>query len=62
MMMVTVPLAVLIGAAIGMLVSGFVVASDNDDTVAYLVTTVISTLLFVLVLCGGETLIKLGGA
>lgn len=61
-MMVTVPLAVLIGAAIGMLVSGFVVASDNDDTVAYLVTTVISTLLFVLVLCGGETLIKLGGA
>lgn len=62
MMMVTVPLAALIGAAIGMLVSGFVVASDNDDTVAYLVTTVISTLLFVLVLCGGETLIKLGGA
>lgn len=61
-MMVTVPLAALIGAAIGMLVSGFVVASDNDDTVAYLVTTVISTLLFTLVLCGAETLTKLGGA
>lgn len=62
MTMVTVPLAALIGAAIGMLASGFVVASGNDDTVAYLVLTVISTLLFVLVLCGGEALIKLGGA
>ena len=62
MTMVTVPLAALIGAAIGMLASGFVVASGNDDTVAYLVTTVISILLFVLVLCGGEALIKLGGA
>lgn len=62
MTMVTVPLAVLIGAAIGMLASGFVVASGNDDTVAYLVLTVISTLLFVLVLCGGEALIKLEGA
>ena len=61
-MMVTVPLSALIGAAIGMLASGFVVASCNDDTVAYLVTTVISILLFVLVLCGGEALIKLGGA
>lgn len=54
-MMVTVPLGVLIGAAIGMLTSGFVVASDNDDTVEYLVITVISTVMFVLVLCGGET-------
>lgn len=62
MTMVTVPIAVLIGATIGMLASGFVVASSNDDTVTYLVTTVISTLLFVLVLCGGEALIKLGGA
>lgn len=60
MTMVCVPLAALIGAAIGMLASGFVVASGNDDTVAYLVTTVISTLLFVLVFCGGEALIKVG--
>lgn len=62
MIMVTVPLSALIGAAIGMLTSGFVVASVNDDTVTYLILTVISTLLFVLVFCGGETLIKLGGA
>lgn len=62
MTMVTVPLAALLGAAIGMLVGGFVVASDNDDVAAYLVTTVISTVLFILVLCGGEALIKLGGA
>lgn len=61
-MMVTVPLAALIGAAIGMLTSGFVVASDNDETVKYLAITVISTLLFALVLCGAETLTKLGGA
>ena len=62
MTMVTVPLSALIGAAIGMLASGFVVASDNDKTVAYLVMTVISTVMFVLVLCGGEALTKLGGA
>lgn len=60
MIMVTVPLAALIGAAIGMLTSGFVVASGNDDTVMYLITTVISTLLFVLVLRGAEALIKVG--
>ena len=52
MTMVTVPLAALIGAAIRMLASGFVVA--------YLITTVISTLLFVLVLCGAEALKKVG--
>lgn len=61
MTMVTVPLAALIGAAIGMLAGGFVVASDNDYIAAYLVTTVISTVLFILVLCGGEALIKAGG-
>lgn len=32
MTMVTVPLAVLIGAAIGMLASGLTLASANDDT------------------------------
>ena len=61
MTMVTVPLAALIGAAIGMLAGGFVVASDNDDVAAYLATTVISTVLFILALCGGEALIKAGG-
>lgn len=61
MMMVTVPLAVLIGAAVGMLASGFVVASVNDDTVTYLVTTVIGISLFVLVFCGAEALTKAGG-
>lgn len=62
MIMITVPLSALIGAAIGMLVSGFVVVSANDNTVAYLITTVISTVMFVLVLCGGETLGKVVGA
>ena len=58
MTMVTVPLAALIGAAMGMLVSGFVVASVNDATGAYLGATVIITLLFVLIGCGLEALIK----
>lgn len=62
MTMVTVPMAALLGAAIGMFVGGFVVASDNDDVAAYLVTTVISTVLFILVLCGGEALTNAGGA
>lgn len=62
MTMVTVPLGVLIGAAIGMLVSGYVIASDHDDTVAYLIITVISTLLFIFVFCGIEALTNLGGA
>lgn len=60
MTMVTVPLAALIGAAIGMLVSGFVVASGNDDTALYVVATVIITLLFVLFSCGLEALVKVG--
>lgn len=58
MTMVTVPMAVLLGAAIEMLASGVVVASVNDDTVTYLVTTVISIQLFVLVFCGLEVLTK----
>lgn len=62
MMMVTVPLAALIGAAMGMLVSGIALAYANDDTALYVVATVIITLLFVLFSCGLEALIKLGGA
>lgn len=61
MTMVTVPLGVLIGAAIGMLVSGYVIASDHDDTVAYLIITVISTLLFIFVFCGIEALTNAAG-
>lgn len=60
MIMVTVPLAALIGAAIGMLVSGFVVASGNDATVEYLVITVISIVMYVLGFCGREALVKVG--
>ena len=41
-----------------MLASGFVVASVNDDTVTYLVTTVIGISLFVLVFCGAEAIVK----
>lgn len=62
MTMVTVPLMALIGMVVGMLASGFVVASVNDDTVTYLVTTVIGISLFVLVFCGAEALVKVGGA
>ena len=62
MTMVTVPMAVLLGAAIGMLASGVVVAVVNDDIVTYLVTTVISISLFVLVFCGLEALTNAGGA
>lgn len=62
MTMVTVPLMALIGMVVGMLASGFVVASANNDTVTYLVTTVIGISLFVLVFCGAEALVKVGGA
>lgn len=62
MTMVTVPMAVLLGAAIEMLASGVVVASVNDDAVTYLVTTFIGISLFVLVFCGAEALVKVGGA
>lgn len=62
MTMVTVPMAVLLGAAIEMLASGVVVASVNDDAVTYLVTTVISISLFVLVFRGLEALTNAGGA
>lgn len=61
MTMITIPLAALIGLVIGMLASGFVVVSANDDTVTYLITTVIGILLFVLVFCGAEALTKAGG-
>lgn len=62
MTMITVPLAALIGLVIGMLASGFVVASVNDDTVTYLIITVLGISLFVLVFCGAEALVKVGGA
>ena len=62
MTIVTVPLAALIGMGVGMLASGVIVAVVNDDTVAYLVTTVISISLFVLVFCGLEALTNAGGA
>lgn len=62
MTMVTVPLMALIGMVVGMLASGFVVASVNDDTVTDLVTTVIGISLFVLVFCGAKALVKVGGA
>lgn len=62
MTMVTVPLAALIGMVVGMLASGVIVAVVNDDTVAYLVTTVISISLFVLFFCGLEALTNAGRA
>lgn len=62
MTIITIPLAALIGLVIGMLASGFVVAAANDDTVTYLITTVIGILLFVLVFCGAEALTKAGVA
>lgn len=60
MMMVTVPLAALIGAAIGMLASGLALAHANNDTALYVKATVIITLLFVLFSCGLEALVKVG--
>ena len=62
MMMVTVPLAVLIGAAIGMLLGGYVVASGNNETGEYIVGTLFCCALFILVCCGLEALTKAGGA
>lgn len=62
MTMVTVPLAALIGMVVGMLASGVIVAVVNDDTVTYLITTFIGISLFVLVFCGAEALVKVGGA
>ena len=56
MTIVSVPLAVLIGAAIGLLTTGYVFASDNDDGGLYLVMTIITTSLSILILCGLEAL------
>lgn len=61
-MMVTVPLAVLIGAAIGMLLGGYIVASGNNETGEYILGTFISCALFILICCGLEALTKAGGA
>ena len=60
MTMIIVPLSALIGVVMGVVTSGLVVAVDNDDTVAYLIRTVIITLLFVLIGCGLEALGKAG--
>lgn len=62
MTMVTVPLAVLIGAAIGLLTSGGMIAAENNECGEYTVVTIICCMLFVVVCCGLETLIKAGGA
>ena len=61
MTMITVPLAVLIGAAIGMLASGGVIAAENNEGGEYTVMTIICCMLFVVVCCGLEALIKAGG-
>lgn len=58
MTMVTVPLEVLIGAALVILATGAVYAADNDNTVEYLVLTIISTLLFFLAFCVVKSLTK----
>lgn len=62
MTMVTVPLAVLLGCAIGMLLGGGTIAACNNETGEYLISTVICCGLFVLICCGMEALIKAGGA
>lgn len=62
MTMVTVPLAVLIGVAVGLMTGGLFVASDNNDTGAYVLAIVCFTVLFVFVFSGIEALIKAGGA
>lgn len=62
MTMVTVPLEVLIGAALVMLATGAVYAADNDNTVEYIVLTIISISMFVLAFCGAKVLVKVGGA
>lgn len=54
MTMITMPLSALIGVVMGVVTSGLVVAVENDDTKAYLIRTVIITLLFVLYGCGLE--------
>lgn len=61
MTMVTVPLAVLIGAGIGMLMGGCSLAAGNNETGEYILATFICCVLFILLSCGAETLINLGG-
>lgn len=62
MTMVTVPLAVLIGAAIGILLAGGTSATSNDEMGEYCITTVICCGLFILICCVMKALIKAGGA
>ena len=62
MTMVTAPLAVLIGVAVGMLTSGAVFAVEDNAKGEYVVGTIFCCILFTLVCFGSEALIKLGGA
>ena len=62
MRMVTVPLAVLIGAATGMFATGVVFAAENNEVGEYVVGIVFFCIFSVLVFCGIEALINLGGA
>ena len=62
MMMVTVPLAVLIGAAVGMAVTGAVFAVENNEVGEYLAGIVISCIFSILIFSGIEALINLRGA
>lgn len=61
MMMVTVPLAVLIGAATGMFAAGVVFAAENNEVGEYVVGIVFFCIFSVLVSCGIEALSKAGG-
>ena len=62
MTMATVPLGVLIGAAIGMLTTGAVYAAEKDEVGEYLMGIVFSCIFYVLFCCGLEALIKAGWA
>lgn len=59
---ITVPLAALIGLMIGMLASGVVNAAERDEVAEYLMGTLFLCALCVLLCCGLEALINLGGA
>ena len=62
MMMVTVPLAVLIGAAVGMVATGAVFAAENNEVGEYLAGIVISCIFSILIFSRLEALINLRGA
>lgn len=62
MTMVTVPLAVLIGAASGMVATGVAFASESNEVGEYLAGTTIFCIFSILIFSGIEALINLGGA